>query len=81
MILGVLVYVWYTSKDGKQTALAKQKDILSIRGQAVDCDLKYLDEIKQFPGCIPRKCGRFVSDKLVTSNEVDTLLKVAKNGL
>ncbi|XP_044270433.1 2-oxoglutarate and iron-dependent oxygenase domain-containing protein 3-like [Tribolium madens] len=81
VILGVLLYVWYTSKDGKEVSLAKQKDILPIRGQTVECDSKYLDEITQFPTCVPIKCGRFVSDKLVTINEAETLLNVAKKGI
>ncbi|XP_068892496.1 2-oxoglutarate and iron-dependent oxygenase domain-containing protein 3-like [Tenebrio molitor] len=81
MVLGIIVYVWYTSKDGKETILAKQKDVLPLRGQTVECDKKYLNEIKQFSGCIPTKCGRFVSDKLVTINEVEALLNVAKKGI
>lgn len=77
--MGVLVYVWYTS-GGKETTLAKFKDILPHRGQKVDCDDAYLDEIKQFPSCAPAQCGRYVSDKLVTANEAETLLKIAKRG-
>lgn len=79
--MGVLVFVWYTSKEKKETVLAKQKDFFNIRGQSVDCDAKYLEEIKQFPGCVPRNCGRFVSDKLVTAKEAEALLNVAKRGL
>ncbi|KAJ3661465.1 hypothetical protein Zmor_005860 [Zophobas morio] len=81
IILGVLIYVWYTSKDGKEISLAKQKDIVVTRGQAVDCDPEYINEIKQFPGCVPAKCGRYVSDKLVTFNEAETLLNLAKKGI
>lgn len=81
VIFGVLMYVWYTSKDGKEISLAKQKDILPTRGQSVDCDSKYLDEIKQYPSCVPVKCGRYVTDKLVTVNEAQTLLNVAKRGI
>ncbi|RZC35993.1 2-oxoglutarate and iron-dependent oxygenase domain-containing protein 3-like, partial [Asbolus verrucosus] len=81
IILGILIYVWYTSKDGKEISLARQKDVVSIRSQTLDCDSKYLEEIKQFPGCVPVKCGRYVSDKLVTINEVEALLNVAKRGI
>lgn len=79
LILGVLVYVWYSS-EGKETALARYKEVLPHRGQKVECDDAYLEEIKQYPNCVPVQCGRYVSDKLVTANEADILLKIAKKG-
>jgi len=81
VIVGVIVYVWYTSKSGKETSLARQKETLQQRGQAFKCDDEYLDEIEDFPGCAPKKCGRYVSDKLVTANEANILLKIAKRGI
>lgn len=80
MIVCVMAYVWYTSKNGKETSLAKQKDVLQNRGQSFPCDPDYLSEIEEFPGCKPKKCGRFVSDKLVTSTEANILLSIAKKG-
>lgn len=80
VIIGVIAYIWYTSKDGKETTLAKQKDVLQHRGQAFECNANYLNEIEQFPNCEPYKCGRYVSDKIVTTNEADVLLKIAKRG-
>lgn len=79
VIVGVLVYVWFTS-GGKETTLAKFKDVLPHRGQKVDCDDAYLEEIKQYAGCVPVHCGRYVSDKLVTANEAEVLLNIAKKG-
>lgn len=81
VIIGVIVYVWYSSKSGKETNLAKQKEILDQRGQAFECDEDFLEEIETFPGCVPKKCGRYVTDKLVTANEADILLKIAKRGI
>lgn len=80
LILGVILYVWYTSKDTKETLLAKQTEIHPRRSQSFDCSSKLLEEIRQYPGCVPKKCGRFVSDKIITSNEVDTLLRLAQRG-
>lgn len=80
IIVGVLVYVWFTSKDGREVALAKQKQVIPHRGQSVECDQEFLDEVMNFAGCIPEKCGRYVSDKLVTASEANTLLKIAKRG-
>lgn len=79
LIIGVVIYVWYTS-TGKETVLAKFKEVLPHRGQNVDCDDAYLDEIKQYSNCVPAHCGRYVSDKLVTANEAEILLKIAKKG-
>lgn len=80
LIVGVLVYVWYTS-GGKETSLAKYKEVLQHRGQKVECDDAYLEEIRQYAACVPKHCGRYVSDKLVTANEAEILLKIAKKGL
>jgi hypothetical protein len=32
-------------------------------------------------GCVPRHCGRVVSDKLVSGSEADVLLSIAKHGM
>ncbi|XP_018577284.1 2-oxoglutarate and iron-dependent oxygenase domain-containing protein 3-like [Anoplophora glabripennis] len=77
LILGVLIYVWYFSKSSKETVLAKQNDMYNRRGQVIECSEEYLDDIKQYPGCIPQKCGRYVSDKIVTAHEVEILLQLA----
>lgn len=81
IIAGVLIYMWYTSKEGKETAFALQKDVLQQRGQSFKCDDDFNIEIKQYPGCVPKNCGRYVSDKIVTSNEATALLNLAKKGL
>lgn len=81
LILGVLLIVWYNSRQGKEVSLAKQKDTLVSRTQNVECSVDYRDELEQYPGCTPEKCGRIVTDKLVSTTEVDILLKLAKSGL
>lgn len=32
-------------------------------------------------GCVPRRCGRAMSDKLVSGSEADVLLSIAKRGM
>ncbi|XP_014601474.1 PREDICTED: 2-oxoglutarate and iron-dependent oxygenase domain-containing protein 3-like [Polistes canadensis] len=81
LIVGVLFIVWYNSRNGKEIQLAKQKDILVTRTQTVECSEEFKNELNQFPGCLPEKCGRMVTDKLVTSAESDVLLKLAINGM
>lgn len=43
--------------------------------------MDYKEELEKYPGCVPEKCGRVVTDKLVSTTEVDVLLKLAKDGL
>lgn len=81
LILGVLLIVWYNNRHGKEVYLAKQKDVLVSRTQNVDCSMDYRDELEKYPGCVPEKCGRVVTDKLVSTTEADVLLKLAKSGL
>lgn len=76
----MILVVWYNSTSGKEVALARQKDILVHRGQNVDCAPDYKAEIAKFSGCMPEKCGRVVTDKLVSATETDTLLKIAQSG-
>lgn len=81
LIVGVLLIVWYNSRQGKEISLAKQKDVLVSRTQNIDCSADYKDEVKKYPGCISEKCGRVVTDKLISTSEIDILLKLAKSGL
>ncbi|XP_030757324.1 2-oxoglutarate and iron-dependent oxygenase domain-containing protein 3-like [Sitophilus oryzae] len=81
MIIGVMVYVWYYSNGKRESSLAKQNTIYQTRGQHVDCHPDFINEIKGFPGCVPKKCGRFVSDRIVTEYEADILLWFAKRGM
>lgn len=81
LILGVLLIVWYNSRRGKEVSFARQKDILLSRTQNLDCANDYKAEMATYPGCMPEKCGRVVTDKLVSNTETDVLLKIALNGM
>ncbi|XP_043251798.1 2-oxoglutarate and iron-dependent oxygenase domain-containing protein 3-like [Colletes gigas] len=81
LILAVLFIIWYNSKQGKEVHLAKQKEILLSRTQFVECSDDYKAETDEYPECMPEKCGRIVTDKLVSSTETDILLKIATSGL
>lgn len=80
LIFGIILYIYYTNKGPKETQLAQQKDVIHQRGMSFNCDSDFSEEISNFPGCIPAKCGRYVSDKLVTASETDSLLRLAKRG-
>ncbi|XP_057664661.1 2-oxoglutarate and iron-dependent oxygenase domain-containing protein 3-like [Diorhabda carinulata] len=77
LVIGVLIYLWYFSKGTKDSILSKQTEVYVRRSQIVECGPEYIKDIKQYEGCVPKKCGRFVSDKLVTEEEADILLKLA----
>ncbi|XP_076682824.1 2-oxoglutarate and iron-dependent oxygenase domain-containing protein 3 [Andrena cerasifolii] len=81
LILAVLFIVWYNSRQGKEVYLAKQKEILLSRTQHVECSDDFKAETSEYPECVPEKCGRIVTDKLVSSTETDILLKIAVSGL
>ncbi|CAD6242159.1 GSCOCG00009426001-RA-CDS [Cotesia congregata] len=81
LILGVLLIVWYNSKRGKEVSFARQKDILLSRTQNLDCANDYKTELATYPGCVPEKCGRVVTDKLVSNTETEVLYKIALNGM
>ncbi|XP_051174681.1 2-oxoglutarate and iron-dependent oxygenase domain-containing protein 3-like [Leptopilina boulardi] len=81
VIFAILFIVWYNSKDGKEISLALQKDILISRQQNIECSDSYKAEMNKFSGCLPEKCARIVTDKLVSATETDVLLKLAINSM
>lgn len=81
LVLGILIYMWHFSKTGNVNInLAIQSELYTKRGQNVECSTDYMKDVKQYSGCIPVKCGRYVSDKIVTQQETDILLKLAERG-
>ena len=84
--LGCLVFVVYFTmhKDSHEAVMARQSEVLGEkRALAALCAPAYKREIEALgnPGCLPAKCGRVVVDGLVSAEELDGLLRVAKKGL
>ncbi|CAH1958959.1 unnamed protein product [Acanthoscelides obtectus] len=77
-IVGALVYVWFNYNKPTETVMAKHKEIYDRKGYILECDDEYKKDVYQYPGCIPKFCGRFVSDKIVTAVESDALYNLAK---
>ncbi|XP_037093727.1 2-oxoglutarate and iron-dependent oxygenase domain-containing protein 3-like [Pollicipes pollicipes] len=63
--------------EGKVLELATIKDSIGKRSQPVDCSPKYAAETVNFPGCSPSRCGRLISDRVVTPHEARTLRHMA----
>jgi hypothetical protein len=74
-----MLVVWYNSRNGREIILARQRDVLLNRTLNVECSDDYKSELDKFLGCVPEKCGRVVSDKLVSASEADILLRFAKS--
>ncbi|KAI8434278.1 hypothetical protein MSG28_012369 [Choristoneura fumiferana] len=67
--------------DEKVKVFAKQSDKLPGVGQIVDCSSSYMKEVDKYEGCFPKNCKRFVTDMVISDNEADKLLAIAKKGL
>lgn len=74
----IVVYFYSQQHNSKETKFALIKEKLPLRIQKFECSKSYKAEIRRYPNCVPKKCGRFVSDQLVEEKEVDTLLNLAR---
>ncbi|XP_014257435.1 2-oxoglutarate and iron-dependent oxygenase domain-containing protein 3-like [Cimex lectularius] len=81
LLLATLVIVYFTPKQDKTIYLARVKDSVDNRRLDVKCSEDYFKEIIEYGGCVPVKCGRVVMDKLLTKEETETLIDIAKRGL
>lgn len=81
LILGIMAVVYFGTKDTREFRFAKQKEVIHHRSQDVTCSDDYKVELEKFPGCVPERCGRVVSDKLVSGSEADALLGIAQRGM
>lgn len=81
IVVAVLIIAYFTSNKDKERKFATRRESIILRAQNVDCATDYLSEIAEFSNCVPNKCGRFVTDSLVTDAEAALLLDLAKRGL
>ncbi|XP_046389363.1 2-oxoglutarate and iron-dependent oxygenase domain-containing protein 3-like [Ischnura elegans] len=84
LVLGALVVVYFTtSRDGvtREKTFALVTERIHHRSQEVTCSEDYKEELKSFvQGCIPKRCGRIVTDSLLSKVESDALLAAAIKG-
>lgn len=81
IVVAVLIIAYFTASKDKERKFATRRESIIFRSQNLDCDIAYLNEITEFASCVPNKCGRFVTDSLVTEQEANLLLDLAKKGL
>ncbi|XP_034049948.1 urotensin-2 receptor 2 isoform X1 [Thalassophryne amazonica] len=82
-VCGMAAWLHVTSQDSDITeTLVRQGELISPqpRVYTVYCSEDY-DNYKRFPGCTPQKCGRAVTDNVVTREEAQILRRLAERGL
>lgn len=81
VVAAVLIIAYFTQSKEKERKFAIRRESIIFRSQNVDCDKDYLNEITELrSGCVPNKCGRFVTDSLVNESEAVALLELAQAG-
>ncbi|CAD7086532.1 unnamed protein product [Hermetia illucens] len=81
VVVIAVVVAMYFLKPEKTVNLALHNEVVPFRFYKRHCSQQLLKEMHDYPNCIPKQCGRFVSDSLVSSEEVDILLKTAKSAI
>ncbi|XP_031699218.1 2-oxoglutarate and iron-dependent oxygenase domain-containing protein 3 [Anarrhichthys ocellatus] len=82
-LCGAAVWLYVTSLDSDITeTLVRQGELVSPRPRvsSVQCSEDY-ENYQRYPGCTPQKCGRAVTDGVVTREEAQLLRRLAERGL
>ncbi|XP_030317520.1 2-oxoglutarate and iron-dependent oxygenase domain-containing protein 3 [Calypte anna] len=66
--------------DGVTEVLARHSESLRDKFVEIPCSEDY-DSHKRFEGCTPRKCGRGVTDAVITREEALRVRRIAERGL
>ncbi|NXS71720.1 OGFD3 protein, partial [Pandion haliaetus] len=66
--------------DGVTEVLARHSEDLQDKFVEVPCSEDY-DSHRRFEGCTPRKCGRGVTDAVITREEAERIRRIAERGL
>ncbi|XP_008837881.1 2-oxoglutarate and iron-dependent oxygenase domain-containing protein 3 isoform X3 [Nannospalax galili] len=78
----VILLLWSSlgTDDGVAEVLARRGEVLEGRFIEVPCSEDY-DDHRRFEGCTPRKCGRGVTDMVITREEAERIRSIAEKGL
>ncbi|CAH2292131.1 2-oxoglutarate and iron-dependent oxygenase domain-containing 3 [Pelobates cultripes] len=71
--------VWHHQSSVGMEVLAAQRETLDHRFYQVPCSEDYNNH-RRFAGCTPRKCGRAVTDAVITRQEAEKMLRIAEAG-
>lgn len=81
IITSLLIVVYFTSADDKTKTFAKQSELLVGKGQMLQCSTEYMNSIVEHGRCFIKDCKRYVSDKIITVEEAEGLLKILHKAL
>ncbi|XP_051015213.1 2-oxoglutarate and iron-dependent oxygenase domain-containing protein 3 [Acomys russatus] len=78
----VTVLLWSSlgADDDVAEVVARRAEVLEGRFIEVPCSEDY-DGHRRFEGCTPRKCGRGVTDVVITREEAEQIRRIAEKGL
>lgn len=79
-LAALLLWCSLGGDDGVTEVLAHRGEVLLGRFIEVPCSEDY-DSHRRFEGCSPRKCGRGVTDAVITRDEAQRIRSVAEKGL
>ncbi|XP_052663352.1 2-oxoglutarate and iron-dependent oxygenase domain-containing protein 3 isoform X3 [Harpia harpyja] len=77
---GLLSWSYLRAEDGVTEVLARHSENLQDKFVEIPCSEDY-DSHKRFEGCTPRKCGRGVTDAVITREEAERIRRIAERGL
>ncbi|XP_061233046.1 2-oxoglutarate and iron-dependent oxygenase domain-containing protein 3 isoform X2 [Neopsephotus bourkii] len=76
----LLSWRYLGAEDGVTEVLAHRRETLQDKFIEIPCSEDY-DSHKRFEGCTPRKCGRGVTDAVITREEAERIRRIAERGL
>ncbi|XP_004695570.1 PREDICTED: 2-oxoglutarate and iron-dependent oxygenase domain-containing protein 3 [Condylura cristata] len=79
-LAGLLLWGSQVADDGVTEVLAGRGEVLLGRFIEVPCSDDY-DGHRRFEGCSPRRCGRGVTDMVITREEAQRVRSIAEKGL
>ncbi|XP_014805606.1 PREDICTED: 2-oxoglutarate and iron-dependent oxygenase domain-containing protein 3-like [Calidris pugnax] len=77
---GLLSWNYLSAEDGVTEVLAHRRESLQDKFVEIPCSEDY-NSHKRFEGCTPRKCGRGVTDAVITREEAERIRRIAERGL
>ncbi|XP_075759660.1 2-oxoglutarate and iron-dependent oxygenase domain-containing protein 3 isoform X4 [Pelodiscus sinensis] len=80
VLVSLLSWSYLVCEDGVTEVLAHYSESLRDRFIEVPCSEDY-DSHKRFEGCTPRKCGRGITDTVITREEAERIRRIAERGL
>ncbi|XP_015269827.1 PREDICTED: 2-oxoglutarate and iron-dependent oxygenase domain-containing protein 3 [Gekko japonicus] len=81
VVLGCLLSgSYFFSEEGVTEVLGHYGEIIEDRFIEVPCSEDY-DSHKRFEGCTPRKCGRGITDTIISRVEAERIRRIAEKGL